>query len=232
MYVHLMVLYTQQTTTYDFTCSVPVNSRVQLAQFMCSCTWIHWILRTNVLCRHVFTVKSRVCHMMTRTSETVTVLTQDDSCLTHSKLVTTGRTHVLIHVNTHENTFWWSGTNYEPMTHTNWFRNVHTLPQSLCVFGDVQLRSENLRTRCNLIANLPSKDSHGCLQLIKSAVIFHLLLLLTGIFAATNCNNWLIVFVLKWRISYVDGVCWLLVTQHGLETWLPYITMLKLNTQW
>ena len=40
---------------------------------------------------------------MTRTSESVPVLTQYDSCQ--------------IHVNTRENTYWWSGTNYEPVWH-------------------------------------------------------------------------------------------------------------------
>ena len=47
----------------------------------------------NVVCRHVFTLKLRVFHIMTRTSETLPVLTQYDLCETCSKLVTTGRTH-------------------------------------------------------------------------------------------------------------------------------------------
>ena len=33
---------------------------------------------------------------------------------THVKLVTTARQNTCIHVNTQENTYWWSGTNYEP----------------------------------------------------------------------------------------------------------------------
>ena len=33
------------------------------------------------------------------------------------------RQNTCIHVNTHENTYWWSGTNYEPVWHVNWFRN-------------------------------------------------------------------------------------------------------------
>ena len=60
-------------------------------------------------------MKSRVFHVMTCINETVPVLTQYDSCQTRSKPVTTGRT--CIHVNTHENTYWWSSTNYEPVFH-------------------------------------------------------------------------------------------------------------------
>ena len=61
-----------------------VNSRIQLAQFM----WIHRIMWTHLLCWHM---KSRV-----------PVLTQYDSYQTHSKLMTTGRTHVFtwIHMKT------------------------------------------------------------------------------------------------------------------------------------
>ena len=47
--------------------------------------------------------------MMTCTSKTVPVLTQHDLCKTRDNLCS--------HVNTHENTYWWSGTNYEPVRH-------------------------------------------------------------------------------------------------------------------
>ena len=59
-------------------------------------------MRKKLVCRHMFTVKSRVFHMITRASETVRVLTQYDSCYVRSKLVTTGRMHVfkLIHMKT------------------------------------------------------------------------------------------------------------------------------------
>jgi len=50
----------------------------------------------------MFPVKSRDMHMMTRTSETIPVLTKYDSCQSRSKLVTTGRTRVFtwIHMKT------------------------------------------------------------------------------------------------------------------------------------
>ena len=46
------------------------------------------------MCQHMFSVKSRVFHVVTHTSETVQVLTQYDTCQTRSKLVTTGRIHM------------------------------------------------------------------------------------------------------------------------------------------
>ena len=59
----------------------------------------------------MFIVKSRVFHVMTRTSETIPVLTQYDSCQTRDNTQNT-----CIHVNTHENMYWWSGINYEPVS--------------------------------------------------------------------------------------------------------------------
>ena len=72
-----------------------LNSRVSVREFTGFCDQI-WCVK------HVFTVKSRIFHVMTRTSETVPVLTQYDSCQTHSKLVTTSRTRVFtwIHMKT------------------------------------------------------------------------------------------------------------------------------------
>ena len=58
------------------------NSRVSVHEF-------HQIMWTNLVCRHVFTVKSRVF-------KGVPVLTQYDLCQTRSKLVTTGRTRVFM----------------------------------------------------------------------------------------------------------------------------------------
>ena len=58
----------------------------------------------------MFTVKSRVFHVMTRTSETVPVLTQYDLCQTRDN-----RQNTCIHVNTYENTFL--------LERYNWFRN-------------------------------------------------------------------------------------------------------------
>ena len=72
-----------------------LNSRVSVCEFTGFC-------ETNLVCRHLFTVKSRVFHVMTRTSETVPVLTQYDSCQTRSKLMTTDRSRVFmwIHIKT------------------------------------------------------------------------------------------------------------------------------------
>ena len=84
----------QQTTTRDFTCSV--------REFTSSTGSIHvfpYVNLTDSVNR--FGVSTRVYHVimsfhvMTRTSETVPVLTQYDSCQTRSKLMTTGRTRVL-----------------------------------------------------------------------------------------------------------------------------------------
>ena len=78
---------TQQTTNRDFTCSV--------REFTSSTGSIHVNSPDSVNkfgVSNVFTVKSRVFHLMTNTSETVPVLTQYDMCQTRSKLVTTGRT--------------------------------------------------------------------------------------------------------------------------------------------
>ena len=88
-----------------------LNSRVSIRL-------IHWTLRTNLLRRHVFTVKSRVFHVMTHASETIPVLTQYDLCQTRDY-----RQNTCIRVNTHENTYWWSGTNYEPVWHVPTVRN-------------------------------------------------------------------------------------------------------------
>ena len=75
------------------------------------CKWIHPILWTNLVCRHVFTVKPRVFHMMTRVSS-------DPVWLVSNSFKTRDNwQNTCIHVNTHENTYWWSGTNYEPVWH-------------------------------------------------------------------------------------------------------------------
>ena len=115
---------TQQTTTRDFTCSVCeftsttgsihvfpyVNSPDSVNKFDVS---THVCMSTHQICsQYPLTVKSLVFHVMTCTSETVPVLTKYDSCQTHSKLVTTG-SNTCIHVNTHENTYWWSGIRYQ-----------------------------------------------------------------------------------------------------------------------
>ena len=81
---------TQQTRTYDFTCSVSeftsstgsihVNSPDSVKKIWCVNTCFPW--------NHKF------FHVMTRASESVPVLTQYESCQTRSKLVTTGRTRV------------------------------------------------------------------------------------------------------------------------------------------
>ena len=103
-----------------------MNSRVQLAQF----TWIHQILWTNLMCRHAFTVNSRVFHVMTCTSETVPVLTQYDSCQTRSRLMTTSRTRV----------YTWKHVLVEryqlrtSMTPANWFRNGSLFAGKYCVW--------------------------------------------------------------------------------------------------
>ena len=72
--------------TCDFTCSV--------SEFTSSTGTIHVFPYMNSLDSlnkfDVFTVKSRVFHMMTHTSETVPILTHYDSCETRSKLMKTG----------------------------------------------------------------------------------------------------------------------------------------------
>ena len=92
----------QQTMTRDFTCSV--------SEFMSSTGSIHVYSPDSVNKFGVFTVKSRVFHVMTRTIETVPVLTQYDSFKTRDN-----RQNTCIHMNTHESMYWWSGTNYEPV---------------------------------------------------------------------------------------------------------------------
>ena len=77
-----MICMSQQTTTHDFTCSV--------SEFTSSTGSIHVFPYVNSLDSvNKFGVST---HVMTRTSETVPVLTQYDLCQTRSKFVTTGRT--------------------------------------------------------------------------------------------------------------------------------------------
>ena len=80
----------QQTRTRDFTCSV--------SEFTSSAGSIHVNSPDSVnkfgVSIRVYREITRVFHVMTRTSETVPVLTQYDSCQTRSKPVTTGRTRV------------------------------------------------------------------------------------------------------------------------------------------
>ena len=77
------------------------------------CKWIHEFNKFSsreftrfceqIRCVHMcFPWNHEFFHVMTRTSETVPVLTQYDSCQTRSKLVTTGRTRVFmwIHMKT------------------------------------------------------------------------------------------------------------------------------------
>jgi len=95
-------VHTQQTTTCDFTCSV--------SEFTCFHAWIYQILLTNLVCRHVFIVKSRDdTYQWNRTSS--------DPVRLMSNLFKTrdNRQNTCIHMNTHENTYWWSGTSYEPV---------------------------------------------------------------------------------------------------------------------
>ena len=72
-----------------------LNSRVSLCEFTRFC-------EKNVVCRHVFTMKSRVFHVVTHTNETAPVLTQYISCQTFSELMTTDRTRVFtwVHMKT------------------------------------------------------------------------------------------------------------------------------------
>ena len=113
----------QQTTTCDFTCSV--------SEFMSSTSSIEvnspdFLNKFGVSWHVHFLWNHEFFHVMTRASETVPVLTQYDSCQNRSKVKTRdNRQNACIQVNTHENMYWWSSTNYEPVWHVplvqKWF---------------------------------------------------------------------------------------------------------------
>ena len=65
----------------------------------------------NLVCWHVFTVKTRVFHTMTHTNSNPVQL------VSNSFKTCDNRQNTCIHMNPHENTYWWSGTNYEPVWH-------------------------------------------------------------------------------------------------------------------
>ena len=92
--------------TRDFTCSVN--------EFTSSTGSIHMNSTDSVnkfgVATCVYHEITQVFDVMTRTSETVPVLTQYDLCQTRDN-----RQNMCIHMNTHENMYWWSGTNYEPV---------------------------------------------------------------------------------------------------------------------
>ena len=106
----------------------PSKQRPGISQFHMFCKWIHefnwlnWhvsVREFTGFCEQIWCVNTclpwnheLICHMMSRSSDIVPVLTQYDSCQTYDN-----RQNMCIHVNTQENTYWWSGTNYEPVRH-------------------------------------------------------------------------------------------------------------------
>ena len=93
--LYLPVWATQQTRTRDFTCSV--------SEFTSSTGSIHVNSPDSV----------DKCCVSIRVSLEITIFfTWSNSFKTRDN-----RQNTCIHVNTRENTYWWSGTNYEPVWH-------------------------------------------------------------------------------------------------------------------
>ena len=103
----------QQTTTHHFTCSV--------SEFMSSTSSIQVNSPDSV---NKFGVSTRVNREITSFSGDDTYQWNHTSSdpvrlMSNSFKTRDTRQNTCIHVNTHENTYWWSGTNYEPVWHVS-----------------------------------------------------------------------------------------------------------------